>query len=95
MVEEVLAARGIGVSHESVRRWAEKFGREYSNRIRRRAPARGDKWHMDEVVITRVGSFVVLTAPQAWTLQPRGQTRGSEKNYTHRRLRHPRRKSRD
>jgi len=42
----------IDVSHESVRHWAEKFGREYSNRIRRRAPARGGKWHMDEVVIT-------------------------------------------
>jgi putative transposase len=48
----MLAARGIDVSHESVRHWAEKFGREYSNRIRRRPPARGDKWHMDEVVIT-------------------------------------------
>jgi putative transposase len=28
MVEEMLAARGIDVSHESVRCWAEKFGRE-------------------------------------------------------------------
>jgi transposase-like protein len=37
MVEEMLAALGIDVSHESVRHWAEKFGREYSNRIRRRA----------------------------------------------------------
>jgi putative transposase len=52
MVEEMLAARGIDVSHESVRHWAEKFGRQYSNRIRRRAPARGDKWHLDEIVIT-------------------------------------------
>ena len=26
MVEEMLAARGIDVSHETVRRWAEKFG---------------------------------------------------------------------
>ena len=51
MVEEMLAARGIEVSHESVRLWAEKFGREFSNRIRRRAPVRGDKWHLDEVVI--------------------------------------------
>jgi putative transposase len=48
----MLAARGIDVSHESVRHWAEKFGREFSNRIRRRAPPRGDKWHMDEVVVT-------------------------------------------
>jgi putative transposase len=52
MVEDMLAMRGIIVSHETVRRRAEKFGREYSNRIRRRAPARGDKWHIDEVVIT-------------------------------------------
>lgn len=27
-----------------------KFGREIANRIRRRAPQRGDKWHLDEVV---------------------------------------------
>lgn len=52
MVEELLAARGIEVSHESIRLWAEKFGREFSNRIRRRAPVRGDKWHLDEVVIS-------------------------------------------
>src|SRR6266480_6006440 len=52
MVEEMLAARGIEVSHETVRQWAEKFGREFANRIRRRAPVRSDKWHFDEVVIT-------------------------------------------
>ena len=52
MVEEMLAVRGIEVSHETVRNWAEKFGRTYAKRIRRRAPARGDKWHLDEVVVT-------------------------------------------
>ena len=52
MVVELLAVRGIEVSHETIRQWAEKFGREFSNRIRRRAPARGDKWHLDEVAIT-------------------------------------------
>jgi putative transposase len=41
MVEEMLAARGIDVSHEGVRHWAEKFGREFSNRIRRRAATSG------------------------------------------------------
>ena len=55
MVEEMLAARGIDVNHETIRHWAEKFGREYSNRIRRRAPVRGDKWHLDEIVITMRG----------------------------------------
>ena len=48
MVEEMLAARGICVSYETVRRWANKFGRTFSDQIRRRAPARGDKWHLDE-----------------------------------------------
>jgi putative transposase len=52
MVEDLLAARGIIVSHETVRRWAEKFGRDFANQIRRRAPQLGDKWHLDEVVIT-------------------------------------------
>ena len=48
MVEEMLAARGIDVSHETVRRWAEKFGRDYANRLRRRAIRPGDTWHLDE-----------------------------------------------
>jgi putative transposase len=52
MVEDLLAARGIIVSDETVRRWAEKFGRDFANQIRRRAPQFGDKWHLDEVVIT-------------------------------------------
>ena len=55
MVEEMLAARGVEVSQESVRTRAEKFGREFSNCIRRRAPVRGDKWHLDEVVIVMRG----------------------------------------
>src|SRR5215218_451884 len=55
MVEEMLAARGIEVSHETVRQWAMKFGQGYANQIRRRLPAPGDKWHLDEVVITIAG----------------------------------------
>src|SRR5438309_2439296 len=55
MVEEMLAARGIVVSHETVRRWALKFGQEFANRIRRRVPCAGDKWHLDEVVIKIAG----------------------------------------
>jgi putative transposase len=43
MVEEMLAARGILVSHESVRQWAMKFGQAFANRIRRRLPCAGDK----------------------------------------------------
>jgi putative transposase len=55
MVEEMLAARGISVTYETIRQWGLKFGREFANRIRRRAPRRCDKWHLDEVVITIAG----------------------------------------
>src|SRR4051812_20039299 len=55
MVEEMLAARGIIVSHESVRQWALKFGQHFANQIRRRLPAAGDKWHLDEVVLKIAG----------------------------------------
>jgi putative transposase len=55
MVEEMLAARGILVSHETVRRWATKFGQTFANKIRKRLPTAGDKWHLDEVVITIAG----------------------------------------
>jgi putative transposase len=36
MVEEMLAVRGIEVSHETVCKWGLKFGREIANGIRRR-----------------------------------------------------------
>ena len=51
MVEEMLAARGINVSHETVRQWARKFGQAFANQIRRRLPRPGDKWHLDEVCL--------------------------------------------
>jgi len=54
-VEEMLAARGIVVSHETVRRWALKFGQAFANRIRRRLPQAGDKWHLDEVAVKIAG----------------------------------------
>jgi putative transposase len=55
MVEELLAARGIIVSHETVRQWARKFGQPFANQIRRRLPRSGDKWHLDEVVLKIAG----------------------------------------
>ena len=55
MVEEMLAARGIIISHESVRQWALKFGQDFANRIRRRLPHAKDKWHLDEVAVKVAG----------------------------------------
>lgn len=48
-------SRGITVSHETVRQWGLRFGRDIANRLRRRVPRRGDKWHLDEVVLTIAG----------------------------------------
>jgi putative transposase len=56
MVEEMLAARGIDVSHETVRQWARKFGQSFANQIRRKLPDPGDKWHLDEVCLMISGT---------------------------------------
>ena len=50
-VEEVLAERGIDVSYETVRCWAEKFGRAIAANIRRSRPRPGSVWHLDEMVV--------------------------------------------
>jgi putative transposase len=54
-VDEILAARGIDVSHETVRQWGLKFGQAFANQIRRRLPRAGDKWHLDEVAVKIAG----------------------------------------
>src|SRR5436305_3622036 len=51
-IEELLAQRGIVVTYETVRQWCLKFGQSYANELRRRRPKCGDKWHMDEMVLT-------------------------------------------
>ncbi len=50
-VEELLFARGVVVTYETVRQWCRKFGQEYANQLRRRRPRPGDKWHMDDVFL--------------------------------------------
>lgn len=54
-VDELLAARGIVVTYEALRQWTPKFGQDFANELRRRQPSRGDKWHLDEMVITMKG----------------------------------------
>src|ERR1700679_3324008 len=55
MVEEMRAARGICATYETVRQWGKKFAKTFADRLRQRAPARGDKWHLDEVVVSIAG----------------------------------------
>lgn len=57
MVKDLLAARGINV--QTVRLWAEKFGRTFANEIRRQSFGRlGDKWHLCEAVVSIRGKSI-------------------------------------
>jgi putative transposase len=51
-VEDLLAARGVTISYETVRAWVNRFGPQMAAQIRRDRPQASDKWHIDEVVIT-------------------------------------------
>lgn len=59
-IEELMAARGIFVTYETVRQWTRKFGQHFANALRRRLPRRSDKWHLDEVVLTIKGKHHYL-----------------------------------
>ncbi len=59
-VEQLMAAHGVELSYETVRRWTRKFGQQYANELRRRRPQPGDKWHIDEVFLTIQGKTVYL-----------------------------------
>jgi len=50
-VEELMLARGVIVSHETIRQWSVKFGPAYARGLRRRKARPGDKWHLDEVFV--------------------------------------------
>ncbi len=50
-VELILAERGIGVTHGSIRQWCLRFGTDFARRLRRRRPRPGDTWDLDEVLI--------------------------------------------
>jgi transposase-like protein len=47
--------RGVIVTYEAIRQWTLKLGQDYANTLRRQQPKRGDKWHLDEVVLTMDG----------------------------------------
>jgi putative transposase len=50
-VQDLLAERGIVVSHETIRQWCAKFGATFAAGLRRRRVRAGDKWHLDEVAL--------------------------------------------
>ena len=50
-VQDLLAERGMIVSHEAIRQWCAKFGAAFAAKLRRRRVRAGDKWHLDEVLL--------------------------------------------
>ncbi|ASP23533.1 DDE domain protein (plasmid) [Antarctobacter heliothermus] len=54
-VEEMMLARGVDVSYETIRRWTVKFGPLIAHVLRRRQPRLSDVWHLDEVVVKIAG----------------------------------------
>jgi putative transposase len=64
-VEDLLAERGIDISHETVRFWWNRFGPMFAAEIRKRrvAPMRGYpqwRWHLDEVFVKINGKLCYL-----------------------------------
>jgi putative transposase len=59
-VEELMAARGIVLTYETIRQWCRKFGQHYANQVRQRRARTGDKWHLDEVFLTINGKHQYL-----------------------------------
>jgi putative transposase len=55
-----MLVRGVTVSYETIRQWCAKFGPECACRLRRRQPRPGDKWHLDEVILTINGRWQYL-----------------------------------
>lgn len=50
-IEELLAARSIVVSYETIRQWCKKYGSMYCNQIKKSRSQLGDTWYLDEVFI--------------------------------------------
>ncbi len=59
-VQDLLAERGITVSHEAIRQWCLKFGRSYARSLRRRQARPGDTWFLDEVFVSINGQHRYL-----------------------------------
>ena len=76
-VEEILTERGIDVSYETVRCWAEKFGGAIAANIRRTRPRPGSVWHLDEMVVPYQRPTDVHVA--GWSRHRPGQLRDNNR----------------
>src|SRR5216684_2199197 len=59
-VEELLAERGIEVTHETIRQWGIQFGPVIARDLRSRRPRPHSRWHMDEMFVSIGGKRMYL-----------------------------------
>ena len=59
-VREQLLYRGIEVSHETIRSWCYKFGKEFEKVIKKKQRKVTDKWHLDEMTMKVNGEYFIL-----------------------------------
>ena len=59
-IEDLLAERGVTVSHESIRLWCNKFGPMYTSRLKRKRQGYGDTFYIDEVFVKINGELHYL-----------------------------------
>src|SRR5919204_1680531 len=59
-VLELLAERGIDVSHRTVLNWVQAFGLRLADEVRRRRRPVGRRWFADEVFLFRKGQKLYL-----------------------------------
>ncbi|WP_429574375.1 IS6 family transposase [Paraburkholderia sp. UCT70] len=54
-IQELLFERDVAVSHETVRRWCDKFGARFAHRVKAARYKPGSTWHLDEMFVTLRG----------------------------------------
>lgn len=59
-IEELLLERGVVVSYETIRRWCDKFGKQFAQRVKQARPVPGTTWHLDEVFVNVGGKPYLL-----------------------------------
>jgi putative transposase len=59
-IEDLLAERGIILSHETIWRWVIHFGPRYAKKLRRQRWRPGRTWHLDEVFVSIGGRPMYL-----------------------------------
>jgi hypothetical protein len=62
-VEDLLAERNVSVSYEAIRLWINKFGPEFTKRLRRRHSGFGDTYFLDEVFVKIGGKQTTFGVP--------------------------------